>query len=61
VQLLLGATFQPYGEIAVMRADGSDVHLLTDISTEKERRYGCRRAARGTGGANYFGGSGSQS
>lgn len=35
VQLLLGATFQPYGEIAVMRADGSDVHLLTDNSTEE--------------------------
>jgi len=27
--------FQPYGEIAVMRADGSDVHLLTDNSTEE--------------------------
>jgi TolB protein len=35
VQLLLGATFQPYGEIAVMRADGSDAHLLTDNSTEE--------------------------
>ena len=36
VQLLLGsATFQPYGEIAVMRADGSEVHLLTDNSTEE--------------------------
>ncbi|GAC1658761.1 MAG: hypothetical protein NVS4B3_26390 [Gemmatimonadaceae bacterium] len=36
VQLLLGtSTFQPYGEIAVMRADGSDVHLLTDNSTEE--------------------------
>ena len=35
VQLLLSATFQPYGEIAVMRADGSDVHLLTDNSTEE--------------------------
>jgi Tol biopolymer transport system component len=35
VQLLLGATFQPYGEIAVMRADGSEAHLLTDNSTEE--------------------------
>ncbi|MFL5613524.1 MAG: hypothetical protein ACJ796_07690 [Gemmatimonadaceae bacterium] len=35
VQLLLGATFQPYGEIAVMRADGSEVHVLTDNSTEE--------------------------
>jgi TolB protein len=35
VQLLLGVTFQPYGEIAVMRADGSDFHLLTDNSTEE--------------------------
>lgn len=35
VQLLLSATFQPYGEIAVMRVDGSDVHLLTDNSTEE--------------------------
>ena len=35
VQLLLGATFQPYGEIAVMRADGSDAHLVTDNSTEE--------------------------
>ena len=35
VQLLLAATFQPYGEIAVMRADGSDVRLLTDNSTEE--------------------------
>ncbi|MDQ6677483.1 MAG: hypothetical protein M3Z09_09330 [Acidobacteriota bacterium] len=29
-----GLTFQPYGEIAVMRADGSDVRLLTDNSIE---------------------------
>jgi len=35
VQLLLAATFQPYGEIAVMRSDGSDVRLLTDNSTEE--------------------------
>jgi TolB protein len=35
VQLLLAATFQPYGEIAVMRADGSDVRILTDNSTEE--------------------------
>jgi Tol biopolymer transport system component len=35
VQLLLSATFQPYGEIAVMRADGSELHLLTDNSTEE--------------------------
>ncbi|HEX7296477.1 MAG TPA: hypothetical protein VF251_12025, partial [Pyrinomonadaceae bacterium] len=35
VQLLLAATFQPYGEIAVMRPDGSDVRLLTDNSTEE--------------------------
>jgi hypothetical protein len=26
--------FQAYGEIAVMRADGSDVRLLTDNSVE---------------------------
>jgi len=26
--------FQPYGEIAVMRADGSDLHLLTDNAIE---------------------------
>jgi Tol biopolymer transport system component len=35
VQLLLAATFQPYGEIAVMRADGADLHLLTDNSSEE--------------------------
>jgi Tol biopolymer transport system component len=35
VGLLLAATFQPYGEIAVMRADGSDVRLLTDNATEE--------------------------
>jgi TolB protein len=35
VQLLLSTTFQPYGEIAVMRADGSDVRILTDNSTEE--------------------------
>jgi TolB protein len=35
VGLLLAGTFQPYGEIAVMRPDGSDVRLLTDNSTEE--------------------------
>ena len=35
LQMLLGATFQPYGELAVMRIDGSDVHMLTDNSTEE--------------------------
>lgn len=35
VALLMMGTFQPYGEIAVMRADGSDVHVLTDNSTEE--------------------------
>jgi Tol biopolymer transport system component len=35
VQLLLAATFQPYGEIAVMRPDGSDLRILTDNSTEE--------------------------
>ncbi|MFL5562678.1 MAG: hypothetical protein ACJ79K_14495 [Gemmatimonadaceae bacterium] len=35
VQLLLSATFQPYGEIAVMHADGSALRLLTDNSTEE--------------------------
>jgi len=35
VGLLLAATFQPYGEIAVMRPDGSDVRILTDNSTEE--------------------------
>jgi len=35
VHLLLSATFQPYGEIAVMRADGSDLRILTDNSTEE--------------------------
>ena len=35
VALLLLGTFQPYGEIAVMRADGWDVHVLTDNSTEE--------------------------
>jgi len=35
VGLILAGTFQPYGEIAVMRADGSDVRLLTDNSTEE--------------------------
>ena len=29
-----GLTFQPYGEIAVMRADGSNVRPLTDNSVE---------------------------
>src|SRR5436305_12003221 len=35
VQLLLAGTFQPYGEIAVMRPDGSDLRMLTDNSTEE--------------------------
>ena len=35
VQLLLSPTFQPYGEIAVMHADGSGVRILTDNSTEE--------------------------
>jgi TolB protein len=35
VGLLLTGTFQPYGEIAVMRADGSDVRLLTDNSPKE--------------------------
>jgi TolB protein len=35
VQLLLAATFQPYGEIAVMHADGSNLRMLTDNSTEE--------------------------
>jgi len=35
VQPLLVGTFQPYGEIAVMRIDGSELHLLTDNSTEE--------------------------
>jgi TolB protein len=35
VQLLLAATFQPYGEIAVMRPDGSQLRILTDNSTEE--------------------------
>lgn len=35
VGLLLAGTFQPYGEIAVMRADGSELRLLTDNSTEE--------------------------
>jgi len=35
VQLLLAATFQPYGEIAVMGVDGSELRLLTDNSTEE--------------------------
>jgi Tol biopolymer transport system component len=34
-QLLLIGTFQPNGEIAVMRADGSGLRLLTDNSTEE--------------------------
>ncbi len=32
---VLPPPFQPYGEIAVMRADGSDVHVLTDNSIEE--------------------------
>ena len=35
VGLLLAGAFQPYGELAVMRADGSDVRMLTDNSTEE--------------------------
>jgi Tol biopolymer transport system component len=35
VQMLMGATFQPYGELAVMRIDGSELHMLTDNSTEE--------------------------
>lgn len=31
----VGLTFQPYGEIAVMRVDGSNFRLLTDNSTEE--------------------------
>lgn len=31
----VGLTFQPYGEIAVMCADGSNIRLLTDNSTEE--------------------------
>jgi Tol biopolymer transport system component len=34
-QPLLIGTFQPNGEIAVMRADGSELRLLTDNSTEE--------------------------
>jgi len=36
--LVIGALppqFQPYGEIAVMRLDGSDLHVLTDDSIEQ--------------------------
>ena len=43
VQLLLSATFQPYGEIAVMRSDGSDVRILTDNSTEEGAPSWARR------------------
>jgi TolB protein len=38
IGLVVGALppqFQPYGEIAVMRADGSDLHVLTDDSIEE--------------------------
>jgi len=35
VQLLLVGTFQPYGEVGVMRMDGSKFHLLTDNATEE--------------------------
>jgi len=35
VQPLVAATFQPYGEIAVMRMDGSEFHTLTDNATEE--------------------------
>ena len=35
VQPLIIGTFQPYGEIAVMRIDGSEFHVLTDNATEE--------------------------
>jgi Tol biopolymer transport system component len=35
VGILLAPTFQPYGEIAVMRADGADIRMLTDNATEE--------------------------
>jgi len=35
VQPLLVGTFQPYGEIAVMRIDGSEFHVLTDNTSEE--------------------------
>jgi Tol biopolymer transport system component len=38
IGLVIGALppqFQPYGEIAVMRVDGSDLHVLTDDSIEQ--------------------------
>jgi TolB protein len=38
IGLVIGALppqFQPHGEIAVMRADGSDLHVLTDDSIEQ--------------------------
>ena len=46
VGLLLAGTFQPYGELAVMRADGSDVRLLTDNSTEEGAPTWIRTARR---------------
>src|SRR3954451_18894124 len=50
VQLLLSATFQPYGEIAVMRADGSELRLLTDNSTEEGApAWGPRRSRQSSG------------
>jgi len=33
---------QPYGEICVLRADGSDVHVLTITNMKKQHRHGCR-------------------
>jgi hypothetical protein len=35
IKPLLVRTFQPYGEIAVMRIDGSELDLLTDNATEE--------------------------
>jgi Tol biopolymer transport system component len=38
IGLVIGALppqFQPYGEIAVMRADGSNLHVLTDDAIEQ--------------------------
>lgn len=33
--ILIPFNFQPYGEIAVMRVDGTDLHVLTDNATEE--------------------------
>jgi hypothetical protein len=32
---------QPYCEICVMHADGSDVRVLTDNQFEKQHQHGC--------------------